>query len=141
MTTLNDYLGFLDKVAKRTRNERIAEMLPRLGLDKRADFEGAEAAAPAKLKQLERELKAIAKEFNFKQVELRFDAEHNTWGAAYTDAQGAVRTLNWELAHSAEYRQMLAKYKQIEESLQPPFLIEVAAKEKADKTEKIRRHC
>jgi DNA gyrase subunit B len=128
MTTLNDYIGFLDKVSKRTRNERVSELLPKIGLDKRSDFEGTEAAAPAKIKELEGELQKLAKDYNFKSVQLRFDAEHSTWGAVYTDAQGAERKLDWELAHSPEYRQMLAKYKQIEEYLKPPFRIEVASK-------------
>ena len=132
MTTLNEYLGFLDKVGKRVRNERVAELLPKLGLDKRTDFEGTEKSAPAKVKELEKQLKSLAKEFNFKAVELRFDNEHNTWGAAFTDSQGATRLLDWELAHSPEYRQMLAKYKQIEEYLRPPFIVEVVGK--AEKT-------
>jgi DNA gyrase subunit B len=131
MTTLNDYLGFLDKVSKRTRNERVAELLPKIGLEKRTDFEGTEKSAPPKIKELESELKKIAKDFNFKSVDLHFDSEHSTWGASYTDSQGAPRHINWELAHSGEYRQMLAKYKQIEEYLKPPFLIEIAGK--ADK--------
>ncbi len=133
MTALNDYLGFLDKVTKRTRNERVAELLPEIGLDKRTDFEGAEDNVPVKVKELESRLKGMMKEFGFKSVDLRFDSEHSTWGAAYTDSQGATRRIDWELAHSAEYRQMLAKYKQIEEFLQPPFVIEVATKEKAEK--------
>src|SRR5204863_4042539 len=40
MTTLNEYLGFFDKVNKRIRDERITALLPRIGFTARADFEG-----------------------------------------------------------------------------------------------------
>src|SRR5438094_407979 len=40
MTTLNEYLGFFDKVDKRLRNERVAALLPKLGFAQRSDFEG-----------------------------------------------------------------------------------------------------
>ena len=36
--------------------------------------------------------------------------------------------INWELASTPEYRQMLAKFKQIEPFMEPPFVMEVAAK-------------
>src|SRR5499427_8362478 len=47
MTTLNEYLGFVDKVNKRIRNEVITEMLPKFDLAKRAVFEG-DKSHPAK---------------------------------------------------------------------------------------------
>src|SRR5689334_12432039 len=40
MTYLNEYLGFSDKVDKRLRDASVTEMLPRLDLSKRVDFEG-----------------------------------------------------------------------------------------------------
>src|SRR6266567_3032472 len=49
MTTLNEYLGFFDKVDKRLRNEKIADLLPRLGLSQRADFEGDKKTPPKKI--------------------------------------------------------------------------------------------
>jgi DNA gyrase subunit B len=45
----------------------------------------------------------------------------------FTDAQGAERKINWEMAHAPEYRQMMSKYKQIEQYMEPPFVIERAA--------------
>src|SRR5579871_3519637 len=36
MTTLNEYLGFFDKVDKRIRNDKITALLPQLGLSQRA---------------------------------------------------------------------------------------------------------
>src|SRR5881275_1258801 len=40
MTTLNEYLGYFDKVDKRMRDEYVTQLLPKLGLAARADFEG-----------------------------------------------------------------------------------------------------
>jgi DNA gyrase subunit B len=128
MTTLNEYLGFFDKVDKRMRNERVSELLPRLGLAQRADFEGEKKTPPKKLAQLEKQLKAMAKEQNFKSVELRFEDEHSLWEAVFVDAQGAERVINWERASAPEYRQMISKYRQIEAYMEPPFVVEHALK-------------
>src|SRR6476660_669475 len=37
---LKEYFGYFDKVNKRLRDERVTEILPRLDLSKRSDFEG-----------------------------------------------------------------------------------------------------
>ena len=60
MTTLNDYLGFFDKVDKRIRDEKITELLPKADLAKRVDFEGDSKKPPKKIAALEKALKAIA---------------------------------------------------------------------------------
>ncbi|MBI2682433.1 MAG: DNA topoisomerase (ATP-hydrolyzing) subunit B [Acidobacteriales bacterium] len=135
MTTLNEYIGFFDKVDKRLRNQRVSALLPRLGFTQRADFEGDKKNPPAKLAKLEKELNRIAKDDGIKAVKLHFDEEHNNWEAHYTDAQGADRVINWEMAHTPEYRQMMAKYKQIEPFMEPPFVIERVAKSAAAEIE------
>jgi len=112
-------------------------MLPRIGFEKRTDFEGTENSVAPKVRELERALKGVLKEFNWRSVDVAFDAEHSTWGASYTDSQGATRKLDWDLAHSPEYRQMLSKYKQIEEFLKPPFLVEVIGKADKAKAETV----
>ena len=64
----------------------------------------------------------------------RFDEEHNLWEVSFVNSQGAEHILNWELMSSPEARQLISKYKQIEENLEPPFIVEVVpkvAKEKA----------
>ena len=48
ITVLNEYLGFFDKVDKRIRNERVTELLPKLELSKRADFEGDKRSRSSK---------------------------------------------------------------------------------------------
>jgi DNA gyrase subunit B len=128
MTTLNEYLGFFDKVDKRIRNEKIASLLPRLGLTQRADFEGDKKTAPKKIEQLEKEIGKLAKEQQIKDFAGYFDEEHNLWAVRFTDMQGAERHINWALASTPEYRQMLSKFKQIEEFMQPPFIVELTGK-------------
>jgi DNA gyrase subunit B len=128
ITVLNEYLGFQDKVQKRVRDEQVTEMLPRLDLAKRADFEGDKKSPPKKIEKLEKDLKKLQKERQFKEVESRFDEEHNLWEVRLVNSQGAEHLINWELAASAEYRQLLSKYKQIEEYMEPPFVVETIAK-------------
>jgi DNA gyrase subunit B len=128
ITVLNEYLGFQDKVQKRVRDEQVTEMLPKLELAKRVDFEGDKKSPSKKIEKLEKDLKKIQKERQFKEVESRFDEEHNLWEVRIVNSQGAEHLINWELASSAEYRQLLSKYKQIEEYMEPPFVVETIAK-------------
>jgi len=124
---LKEYFAFFDKLNKRLRDDRVTELLPRLDLSKRADFEGDKKDAPKKIERLERELKKLQKEREFKSVESRFDEEHNLWEVRYLNSQGAEHLINWELASTAEYRQLLSKFKQIEPYMEPPFVIEAVA--------------
>src|SRR5207237_7488558 len=128
ITVLNEYLTFFDKVDKRLRDEKVADLLPKLDLSKRADFEGDKKSAPKKIEKLERELKKIQKERQFKEVESRFDEEHNLWEVRYVNSQGAEHLINWELSSTPEYRQILSKCKQIEPSLQSQVIVETVAK-------------
>jgi len=128
MTVLDEYLGFFDKLDKRVRNERVTELVPKLDLAKRADFEGDKKAPPKKIERLERELKKLEKEHGFKSVQSRFDEEHNLWEVSFVNKHGAEHVINWELASSAECRQLIAKYKQIEPYMQPPFVVETLVK-------------
>ena len=130
MGQLNEYLSFFDKADKRFRNERVttavAELFASEGKEpaKRVDFE-----TPDKLKELGTRLAAMTAEFKFKHVsEPAHDEEHGTWSIDYTDAQGAVRRIDYGAANSPEMRQMLGKYAQIREYLKPPFLVEYAVK-------------
>ena len=128
ITVLKEYLDFFDKVVKRLRDERVTELLPKLDLSKRADFEGDKKTAPKKIEKLERELKKLQKERNFKSVESRFDEEHNLWEVSFVNSQGAEHVISWELASTPEYRQLLSKFKQIEPNMEPPFVVETVAK-------------
>jgi DNA gyrase subunit B len=134
MGQLNDYLGFFDKVQKRLRNEDVtqafAEIFAQEGKDsaRRVDFE-----SPAKLEKMRQRLVGMQKTYQFKNVgEVTLDEEHKSYSVSYTDAQGAVRTIDWALASAPESRQMLAKHAQIREQLVAPFLIEYATKTKAE---------
>ncbi len=128
MTTLNEYLVYFEKVDKRLRHERITELLPRLAISQRGDFEGDKKTVAKKLEKLEKEINKLAKEYQLKQIESYFDEEHNLWGVKFTDSQGAERQINWALASTPEYRQMMAKFKVIEAYMEPPFVVEVTGK-------------
>jgi DNA gyrase subunit B len=128
ITVLKEFLDYYDKVNKRLRAEKVTDLLPKLDLAKRADFEGEKKAQPKKIEKLEKELKKLQKELQFKEVDARFDEEHNLWEVRYLNSQGAEHLINWELASAPEYRQMIAKFKQIEPYMEPPFVIETIAK-------------
>ena len=128
MTHLDEYLGFFDKVDKRIRNEKITERVAKAELTRRADFE-SESGAPEKLVRLHEQIAAMAEEFQFRAMgALERDEEHHTWSFSFTDAQGAVRRMDWALASSPEFRQMMAKFALIKEQIEPPFVIEFATK-------------
>src|SRR6202161_259546 len=124
MTVLKEYLDLFDKADKRLRSEAVTELLPKLDLSKRADFEGDKKDQPKKIEKLERELKKLQKAQNFKSVDARFDEEHNLWAVHFVNSQGAEHVINWELASTPECRQLLVKFKQIEQYLEPPFVVE-----------------
>jgi DNA gyrase subunit B len=128
MSVLKEYLGFFDKTNKRLRDEAVTELLPRLDFSKHADFEGDKKNPPKKIEKLEKELTRLQKERKFKEVESRFDEEHNLWEVRYVGSQGSEHIINWELASSAECRQMITKFKQIEQYLEPPFIVEAVTK-------------
>jgi len=130
MGTLNEYLSFVEKVDKRIRNEKLTELLARAELVHRADFASKnESEIPPKLAALYEELSGRAGEFEFKSLSAPVeDDEHHTWSVCFTDSQGAGRCIDWNLASSPEFRQMMSKYSLIKEFLEPPFLIEFAAK-------------
>jgi DNA gyrase subunit B len=130
MGTLKEYLDFIEKVDKRVRNEKLTELLARAELVHRADFTSkAESDIPPKLVLLHEELTGLKDEFQFKSIgKLVEDEEHHTWSISVTDAQGATRCIDWALASSPEFKQMMSKYILIKEFLEPPFLIEYATK-------------
>jgi len=130
MGTLNEYLSFVEKVDKRIRNEKLTELLARAELVHRADFASkSESEVPPKLAALYEELNDRGGEFEFKSLSAPVeDDEHHTWSVCFTDSQGATRCIDWNLASSPEFRQMMSKYSLIKEFLEPPFLIEFAAK-------------
>ena len=128
MSVLKEYLNFFDKVNKRLRDESVTELLPRMDFSKHADFEGDKKTPSKKIEKLERELKKLQKDRKFKSVESVFDEEHNLWEVKFVSSQGSEHVINWELASSAEFRQLLSKFKQIEPYLEPPFVVEAVTK-------------
>ncbi|MGB6609176.1 MAG: DNA gyrase subunit B, partial [Acidobacteriaceae bacterium] len=124
MTQLNEYLGFFDKVNTRLRNEEVTNLLAAAELTKRVDFESV-----TKLQGLHKELEKVQKKYQFKGLQKPVqDEEHRTWSLCFADAQGAERRIDWLLASTPEYRQMMSKHGQIRDLLEPPFVVEYAAK-------------
>src|ERR1700722_18433679 len=76
ITVLDEYLKLFEKVDKRLRDEKVTELLPNLDLAKHADFEGDKNTPPKKIEQLEKALKKLQKERQYKEVEMHFDEEH-----------------------------------------------------------------
>jgi DNA gyrase subunit B len=139
MTRLNEYLGYLDKVDKRLRNQRVTEMLPEFDLSRREDFHGSPDAVPTRIADIEARLKAIAKEEQFMSVSTHFEEEHELWDVRFVNSQGTPHAISWGLISSPEYKQMMARYRQIAEFMKPPFQIDwvknaEAAKEESDDT-------
>jgi DNA gyrase subunit B len=129
MGFLEEYLIFVDKVDKRIRNEKLTELLARAELVHRSDFTSKnENDLPDKMIALHAHLTEVAAEFQIKVHEPVQDEEHHTWSVCITDSQGATRCIDWTLASSPEFRQMMSKFSQIKEYLEPPFLIEFATK-------------
>jgi DNA gyrase subunit B len=135
MSVLKEYLNFFDKVNKRLRDESVTELLPKMDLSKHADFEGDKKAPPKKIEKLEKELKRLQKDRKFKSVEAVFDEEHNLWEVRFVNSQGSEHVISWELASSAEFRQLISKFKQIEPYLEPPFVVEAVTKAGAASSE------
>ncbi|HEY3706458.1 MAG TPA: DNA topoisomerase (ATP-hydrolyzing) subunit B [Terracidiphilus sp.] len=129
MSTLGEYLNLVEKVDKRIRNEQIVELLARAELTHRADFSSAHNGdVPEKIAAVLGQLKGKAEALQIKVHEPVQDEEHHTWSVCYTDSQGASRCVDWTLASSPEFRQMMSKFNQIKEYLEPPFLIEFIQK-------------
>ncbi|MGA7109106.1 MAG: DNA topoisomerase (ATP-hydrolyzing) subunit B [Terracidiphilus sp.] len=130
MSFLNEYLGFVEKVDKRIRNEKLTELLARAELTHRSDFTSKSGSTvPDKLVDLHKQLKEVSDDFSFKSLTKPVeDEEHHTWSVSFVDSQGAERRIDWNLASSPEFRQMMSKYGQIKNYLEPPFLVEYAAK-------------
>jgi DNA gyrase subunit B len=128
MSVLKEYLNFFDKVNKRLRDEAVTELLPKMDFSKHADFEGDKKTPPKKIEKLEKELKRLMKDRKFKSVDSAFDEEHNLWEVRFVSSQGSEHVINWELASTAEFRQLISKFKQIEPYLEPPFVVEALTK-------------
>jgi DNA gyrase subunit B len=129
MSALGEYLDFVERVDKRIRNERLVELLARAELTHRSDFSSSSGSqVPEKLAALYSQLKELADEFQIKVASPVEDEEHHTWSVCFSDSQGASRCINWTLASSPEFRQMMAKYSLIKDYLEPPFLIEYVGK-------------
>jgi DNA gyrase subunit B len=53
----------------------------------------------------------------------------------FVNSHGVAHVIHWELASSAEYRQMMTKFKLIEDYMEAPFVIEAVARPSASDKE------
>jgi DNA gyrase subunit B len=129
MGFLEEYLGFAEKVDKRLRNEKLTELLARAELVHRSDFTSKnENDLPEKIVALHAQLTEVADDLQIKVQAPVQDEEHHTWSICIMDSQHATRCIDWTLVSSPEFRQMMSKFSQIKDYLEPPFLIEFATK-------------
>jgi DNA gyrase subunit B len=77
-----------------------------------AQIRGRQEKPSKENREAGKELKKIQKDRQFKEVESRFDEEHNLWEVRYVNSQGAEHLINWELASTPEFRQLITKFKQ-----------------------------
>ena len=98
MTALKEYLGFFDKVDKRLRDEQVTELIPKLDLAKRVDFEGEKKTPSKKVEKLEKELKKMQKERGFKRRRQPASTKSTISGksaSSTTRAPNTSSTGNW----------------------------------------------
>ena len=88
MNVLDEYLKLFDKVDKRLRDERVTDLLPKLDLSKRVDFEGDKKTAPKKIEKLEKELKKLQKERSFKRSRKPLRRRTQSVGSALRELAG-----------------------------------------------------
>ena len=96
MGYLNEYLGFVEKVDKRIRNEKLTELLARAELTHRADFtskSGNDVPRKARRNSTSNS-SSVADDFGFKVSKPVEDEEHHTWSVCFTDSQGASRCID-----------------------------------------------
>ena len=112
MGYLNEYLGFVEKVDKRIRNEKLTELLARAELVHRSDFASkAESEVPQKLAAAPRRAHRAGRRVPVQGQRTRSRTKSITPGPiCFTDSQGATRCIDWTLASSPEFRQMMSKY-------------------------------
>ena len=116
MTVLNEYLGFFDKAeqapARRAGHRAAAEARSRQA----RRFEGDKKNSAQEDREARKRTEAAAERAEASRASrARFDEEHNLWEVRFVNSQGAEHLINWELASTPEYRQLISKFKQIEE--------------------------
>ena len=115
---LADYFVLCDKLEKRLRNRAVVELLARVEIEKKADF-----SAPDKLKELEKQLKALGLK-----TRLAFDEEHSLHELVFANGSGTERQINWNLIALPESRRLRALAKSVVGFDKPPFVVQTNGK-------------
>jgi len=115
LLNLDEYYLFLQKVERKLRDPRVAEVLadPDLQLDTKQDF-----ADRSRLEEAYKRLQKIDVH-----PELVHDEEHGSWALTYKDQTGGERRIDTTLAASPEYKRFRALARQISRFNAPPFTV------------------
>jgi len=96
MGQLNDYLGFFDKVQKRLRNEDVTQAFAELFAQRVRTRLAVWTSSRGQAGKDAPAAAGMQKTYQFKNVsDVVLDEEHKSYSVSYTDAQGAVRTIDW----------------------------------------------
>jgi DNA gyrase subunit B len=115
LLALDEYHTMLQKVERRVRDPRVAEVLAdaSLSLDAKQDFTDR-----ARVEAVEQRLQKLDVS-----PELVHDEAHSAWSVRYKDVTGGERYIDTGLAAAPEYRRMRALAKQIARYNVPPFAV------------------
>jgi DNA gyrase subunit B len=115
LLNVDEYYAMFQKVERRLRDPRVAEILAdvKLQLDYKQDF-----ADRQRLEQVAARLAALGLS-----PELLRDEEHSAWMVAYKDQTGAERRIDVALAVAPDYRRFRALARQIARFNNPPFRV------------------
>ena len=95
---LKEYFAFFDKVNKRLRDEKITELLPRLDLSKRADFEGDKKSRAKKDREAGKRAEEAAERARLQEQSRRASTKSTISGKCATSTRRAPSTSstgNW----------------------------------------------
>jgi DNA gyrase subunit B len=129
MAQLNDYLGFFDKVTKRLRNEEVTVRSPRSSRTRARTRPPRGLRVAGEAQGDARQAEGDGKRVPVPRVgDVEFDEEHRPTRSASPTRRARCARSTGRWPRPPESRQMLASTRSFKRQLQPPFLIEYAAK-------------
>jgi DNA gyrase subunit B len=113
LMAFGEYIELYIKLEKRIGDGRPIDALLRAELSKKAELE-----SQVKLEVVAKDLRAEG----FK-TDIKMDEEHNIHFLEFHSETQPVRTIDWELLSSPEYRRLYDLHKRVHEYDRPPFII------------------
>ncbi len=115
LMALAEYVDLFDKLEKRLGDARILSAILKAELGKKAEFE-----EKAKLEAAAKDLKDAGFKSN-----LKLDEEHNLYTLVVSNDMLGGKTIDWELASSADYKRLLDLHRRVRPYDAPSY--EIAA--------------